>query len=215
HGNVEKVRLDATMTQNVVTYTVEILTENPDLTLRPYLTANVQFEVAKRENVMVVPNAALRWMPTSAEQVSPDSREIMNELSSARPGMRGGAGGGRPGGERAAGSGPTTRPGGEGRGRREGGGGGEYRRGMVWVQDGAFVKPIRVRAGMTDGANTEVASDDLKEGMHVITGEVRPDQPQVAGAAASGDARNPFVPQMPRRGGGGGGRGRGGGGGGR
>jgi HlyD family secretion protein len=66
HGTVRKVRLNATQTQNVVTYTVEILAENPDLRLLPYLTANVTFEVARRENVLAVPNAALRWAPRDA-----------------------------------------------------------------------------------------------------------------------------------------------------
>jgi HlyD family secretion protein len=227
-GTVEKVRLDATMTQNVVTYTVEILAENPDLTLRPYLTTNVQFEVARKENVLVVPNAALRWMPTSLEQVAPDSRDVMSEVGGrgVRPG--GGSAGAAArggGGERADASeragqpttGPTTR---EGRARRGegnppdggaggGSGGGEYKRGLLWVQDGAYVKPIRVRAGMTDGTNTEVVSDQIKEGMQVITAEIRADQ-----VAAGEDAKNPFMPQMGRgRGmGGGGGGGRGGGG---
>jgi HlyD family secretion protein len=63
HGTVKKVRLNATQTQNVVTYTVEILTENSDLRLLPYLTANVTFEVARSDNALAVPNAALRWAP--------------------------------------------------------------------------------------------------------------------------------------------------------
>jgi HlyD family secretion protein len=62
-GQVGKVRLNATMTQNVVTYTVEVTTDNSDGKLLPYLTANVQFEVGRRQNALVVPNAALRWWP--------------------------------------------------------------------------------------------------------------------------------------------------------
>jgi HlyD family secretion protein len=62
-GAVRKVRLNAAMTQNVVTYTVEIGTDNTDLKLLPYLTANVTFIIAKRENVLAVPNAALRFTP--------------------------------------------------------------------------------------------------------------------------------------------------------
>lgn len=62
-GTVRKVRLNATLTQNVVTYTVEILTDNADLALLPYLTANVVFETARRVDVLAVPNAALRWSP--------------------------------------------------------------------------------------------------------------------------------------------------------
>jgi HlyD family secretion protein len=69
-GTVRKVRLNATMTQNVVTYTVEIVTDNSSLRLLPYLTANVRFIIDKREAVLTVPNAALRWSPPS-EQAPP------------------------------------------------------------------------------------------------------------------------------------------------
>jgi HlyD family secretion protein len=70
-GTVRKIRLDASMTQNIITYMVEITTANPDGRLLPYLTANVQFQVDRREKVLLVPNAALRWTPT-AEQVEPE-----------------------------------------------------------------------------------------------------------------------------------------------
>ncbi len=72
-GVVRKVRLNATMTQNVVTYTVEIVTDNSRLKLLPYLTANVVFVVDRRTGVLSVPNAALRWAPegyTGAERPS-------------------------------------------------------------------------------------------------------------------------------------------------
>ena len=62
-GEVRKVRLNATMSQNVVTYVVEIATDNSDLTLLPYLTANVKFIQDERENAGAVPNAALRFSP--------------------------------------------------------------------------------------------------------------------------------------------------------
>ena len=73
-GAVGKVRLNASMTQNVVTYTVEVDTENPDQVLLPYLTANVRFILANASNVLLVPNAALRWTPSSGGQVA-DSLE--------------------------------------------------------------------------------------------------------------------------------------------
>jgi HlyD family secretion protein len=72
HGKVQKVRLEATMTQNVVTYIVEIATDNKDRALIPYLTANVSFNVAKRENVLKVPNTALRWTPED-DQIAPSA----------------------------------------------------------------------------------------------------------------------------------------------
>ena len=67
-ATVSKIRLNASMTQNVVTYTVELITDNSSGTLLPYLTANVRFEVAGEKNVMLVPNAALRWSPRSSER---------------------------------------------------------------------------------------------------------------------------------------------------
>ncbi len=69
-GQVGKVRLNAQMTQNVVTYTVEIVTDNSSGKLLPYLTANVHFELDRHQNVLQVPNSALKWTP-SPDQVLP------------------------------------------------------------------------------------------------------------------------------------------------
>lgn len=63
-GKVGRVRLNASMTSNVVTYTVEVATENPDGLLLPYLTANVSFILAESPaESLLVPVAALRWRP--------------------------------------------------------------------------------------------------------------------------------------------------------
>ncbi|MEN6458139.1 MAG: efflux RND transporter periplasmic adaptor subunit [Thermoguttaceae bacterium] len=64
-GAVTQIRMNAQMTSNVVTYTVIVTTDNTKGKLLPYLTANVQFEVEKRTNVLLAPNAALRWTPES------------------------------------------------------------------------------------------------------------------------------------------------------
>ena len=66
-GEVGKIRLNASMTQNVVTYTVEIATDNADGRLLPYLTANIQFQLQQLNNVLQAPNAALRWSPPAKE----------------------------------------------------------------------------------------------------------------------------------------------------
>ena len=73
-GTVGKVRLNATMTQNVVTYTVEVITDNSDGKLMPYLTANVKFLLATRQGVLLVPNATLRWFP-QPKQIAPAFRD--------------------------------------------------------------------------------------------------------------------------------------------
>ena len=62
-GTVKKIRLNATMSQNVVTYIVEVTTDNSDNTLIPYLTANVKFIRNRKKNVLTVSNAALRFQP--------------------------------------------------------------------------------------------------------------------------------------------------------
>lgn len=63
-GKVARIRLNASMSSNVVTYTVEVATENPDSILLPYLTANVNFILAESpEDSLLVPAAALRWRP--------------------------------------------------------------------------------------------------------------------------------------------------------
>jgi len=64
-GTVEQVRLNATTQSNVVTYPVWINVRNPDLRLRPYLTANVDIIVRTAENVIRVPNQATRFRPTA------------------------------------------------------------------------------------------------------------------------------------------------------
>ena len=62
------------MTQNVVTYTVVVATDNTDEKLLPYLTANVQFEAGRRKDVLLVPNAALRWRP-QPQWIVPEARQ--------------------------------------------------------------------------------------------------------------------------------------------
>ena len=197
-GEVGKVRLNASMTQNVVTYTVEIITDNASGRLLPYLTANVRFELSRRDGVLMVPNPGLRWKP-STEQVAPEFRERVNN-----PG--GGKGRAEGGGKLTAeggGKGPAE---GGGRGTAEGGqdpkskgitetssGGGS--RGVLWVAEGEYVRPILVRTGLSDGASTEVEGENLSEGMRVVVGL------DTNGSKSSAQTTNPFVPQFPSRGG--------------
>ena len=67
-GQVGRIRLNASMTSNVVTYTVEVTTDNPDGLLLPYLTANVSFVLAESApDALLAPVAALRWRPEGWE----------------------------------------------------------------------------------------------------------------------------------------------------
>jgi HlyD family secretion protein len=168
-GSVGKVRLNAAMTQNVVTYTVEIVTDNRDGRLLPYLTANVQFELQRVKDALQVPNAALRWRPRD-DQVAPRFRET--GATAAQSGDR------KDGKRRSA----TAGSGGNAHGRRA----------VLWIPDGDDVRPITVHAGASDGTRTVVAGEGLSGGTAVVTGMQARD-------AGAGDTRNPFAPQFPRR----------------
>jgi HlyD family secretion protein len=171
-GEVGKVRLNASMTQNVVTYTVEIVTDNSNGRLLPYLTANVQFELDRRSNVLMVPNPALRWRP-SAEQVAPEFRDAFEKPASRK---------GKP---EAGSSPPSKSPGASAAGTS---------RAALWAPEGEYVKPIRVRPGLSDGTYTEVQGEGVTEGMNVVT--------EVQTQTSNQDvATNPFTPKFPSRGG--------------
>lgn len=143
-GVVRRVRLNATMTQNVVTYTVEISTDNSNLKLLPYLTANVRFIIDKRDQVKAVPNSALRWSPASAAAATAP-------ITSSAP----------------AAAGSSTAPNPEARAARS-----AAKSSTIYVlRDGEPVA-ITVKPGLSDGTVTEVASEELAEGDAVITGEL-------------------------------------------
>ena len=168
-GMVGKVRLNAAMTQNVVTYTVEIITDNTDGRLLPYLTANVKFELERLNNVLLVPNAALRWNPVS-EQIAPGFRKTLEKPDQNKLKADSGR---QPGSKTDRGSAGIDRN-------------------AIWVLQGQYVRPIKVRAGLSDGAMTQVQGQDLSVGLTVVTGI----QDQ---KAASADTKNPFTPQFLRR----------------
>jgi HlyD family secretion protein len=148
-GVVGKVRLNATMTQNVVLYTVEINVDNPDKLLLPYLTASVRFILHRETKALLVPNAALRWSPASLAEVAPDAR---NSSLVDPPGET----------NSASASAQKDDP---------------HR--TLWLKAGDFVRPVEVMAGISDGANTSVTADGLHEGDEAVTGEIFESQTDV------------------------------------
>jgi HlyD family secretion protein len=91
-GTVEQVRLQPTVVQNVVVYSTVIAVPNPDLKLKPGMTAQVEIEIARRSNVLRVPAAALRFRPTE-EMFLALNQPMPSELQ--RGGGRGVGPGGR------------------------------------------------------------------------------------------------------------------------
>jgi HlyD family secretion protein len=119
-GKVAQVRLQPIVQQNVVTYATVIDVSNPELKLKPGMTANVTIEIARRSNVVRIPNAAIRFRPTpeifaalgqtpdgaprgEGERIVKENGENGGGPSSARSGGPGGASeapsAGRAGGE--------------------------------------------------------------------------------------------------------------------
>jgi HlyD family secretion protein len=141
-GTVGQVRLNATMTQNIVIYTVVVNTDNADNVLLPYLTANVDFVVRKETNVLLAPNAALRWSPPSLAQIAPEARPKFATDPPSDPSL---------------GNSPAPDP--------------KENRKVIWLKDGDFVRPLGVTAGISDGVNTEISGDNLRAGSEVVTGE--------------------------------------------
>ena len=82
-GKVHKIRLNATMSQNVVTYVVEVSTDNSNGKLLPYLTANVKFIRARRDNVLNVSNSALRFKPDES-LIAPEGLELYRSFKGSR-----------------------------------------------------------------------------------------------------------------------------------
>ena len=69
-GEVQQIRMNPTTTQNVVTYNVRVSLQNPDEILLPGMTAYVSIAVAKRDDALMVPNAALRFKPAETEPIA-------------------------------------------------------------------------------------------------------------------------------------------------
>ena len=115
-GTVTQVRLQPVVVQNVTTYGAVITVPNRELKLKPGMTANVKIEVAKRTNALRIPNAALRFRPTT-ELFAALQQEVPPELTqfaNAGGGGRGGRGGFGPGGgNQSPGGQQANRPTGE------------------------------------------------------------------------------------------------------
>lgn len=81
-GKVIQARLAPTTVQNVVTYTVVVQANNPQLLLKPGMTATVRIMVARREGVLAVPNAALRFQPKEKDAAPPAAGPVVWRLGS-------------------------------------------------------------------------------------------------------------------------------------
>lgn len=145
-GKVVQVRNAPITVQNVVTYDTVIGVSNPDLKLKPGMTANVSIVAARKDNVLQIKNAALRYRPAEAGAA---------EMGSRPPSSRGGRGAGLP-------AGASAKAGGRERTSSER---------TVYVLSFGQPKPVQIKTGISDGVVTEVV-EGLKEGDRVVTAEM-------------------------------------------
>jgi HlyD family secretion protein len=145
---------------SVVTYEAELIVDNSERLLRPGMTATATIIVSEKTNVLSVPNAALRFRPTS-ESGSAPARTGLPLPGVGGPGFRGMPGGGgqraRGGGRRGGASGATTD-----------GGAPAKPRDAVWVLAGGTPRRVPVVSGATDGRRTEISGPGISAGTEVI-----------------------------------------------
>ena len=155
HATVQRVAYGSVITNNVVTYNVELGVENSDLSLRPGMTATADISVARATQVLHVPNAALRFDPESVLEFlkkTDPKRTLVQALS--------------PGGGRRWSQSPTIQKPDE-----------RSKATSIWfLRDGVQVEcPVSV--GLTNGRITEVSGEGLREGLPVIISASPPAKP--------------------------------------
>jgi len=197
-GKVRQIRNAPTTLQNVVTYDAVIDVANPDLKLRPGMTANITFIAAERDGVVRVPNAALRFRPTPeifsalGIPVPAGVRDAGNRAGGPAGGGPGAGGGAHSGG---AAPGGGAGPGGPGGARPHGAGHGDAPtdRRSVWALRDGKPQMVPLRIGLSDGNMTEMLEGELREGEAVIIDASAADgQAPGAPATAPGGMRRLF-----------------------
>ena len=173
-GMVKQVRYAPEIVQNVVTYTTIVEVDNPELKLRPGMTATVSIVTGEARNALRISNAALRFTPNLSQE---EMMKLMTRMREER-------------GSRREGTNPERKPDQKGDAHRQGTQrteSGQRQSGMrgfgmsgrqmqdfarVWIEDeNGQLKMIFIRKGVTDNSYTEIVSGDLEEGQLVITGE--------------------------------------------
>lgn len=145
-GKVVQIRSAPIITQNVVTYVVVVNVDNSDLKLMPGMTANVSIEVAKKDDVLKLPPAALRFKPKAkGDEAKTKGSGERNSANSQRP---------VPGAAAPAGGKAGGRKGGAGQ--------------QVYVLKEGKPVAVPVKTGIANNSSIELVESSLKEGDEVV-----------------------------------------------
>jgi len=168
-GRVQAVRLNAITTNNVVTYPVWIAAPNPNLELRPSMTATLQIPVGTARNAVRVPNAALKFRPSAQtfEWLKLTAPQGLHPLRLQPPAITKANADAAPvepsHGQIDAFFAPAPK---------------RVVPGQVWVydeaRDDARLRPVSVRTGLSDGQWTEIVSGDVHPGEQLVVGVTPP-----------------------------------------
>ena len=194
-GTVKQVRLQSTTQDNVVNYTAVISVSNEDGKLLPGMTATVQFLTGAAKNVLLVPNAALRFRATT---------DMMAQVGFGTRARGTGTGATATAGATSSANGAVftpTSPNAGGAARVAAGGTGTTRinAGMLWYLDAnGKLAVARVRTGLSDGQNTQITPRDstaIVPGTQVIVGATS----TASTSTTPGASANPLQPQNAQR----------------
>jgi len=168
-GIVSQVRYSPEVVSNVVTYTTIVEVDNPELKLRPGMTATISIVVGEAKNALRVPNSALRFTPQLSIE---EMKQIFEDMSKEKQAKR-------------STSANAQEQDSERKMRKASNFGRQFGEGMdqqssrmssmprVWIEDEkGKLKMIFIKIGVTDNVLTEIVRGDLKEDQLVITGEV-------------------------------------------
>jgi HlyD family secretion protein len=150
-AKITQVRFGAETTDGVVTYKTVMSVENPDLLLRPGMTATAEIIVENIKNALLVPNTALRFKLARPSDEDKPKRGLLSSLMPGPP---------RPQQVSKNGAGPDFTQAGEGGG------------GRIWVLKENHPVPIPVKKIATDGVHTAVAAEGLERGTEIILNQV-------------------------------------------
>jgi HlyD family secretion protein len=155
-GKIHQIRMNSTTTQNVVTYPVVVAAPNPELKLKPGMTATISFQLRETGEVLRIPSAALRFYP-QRDQVRLEDRDLLENKSSAS-------------GVTEEGGTTIVRSADEKAELRR-----KRNHRHVWVVDGDFLRAVPVVVGVSNNQYAELVSGDLHEGDKLVTG-IQPKQ---------------------------------------
>lgn len=142
-AKIRQVRYGSKTVDGVVTYETILVVDNSDLSLRPGMTATADIVVKEIDNVVLIPNAALRFKPPSTLTESSSGNASIVSRIFPRPRMT-----------------PTVRE----RGRNPA----DRNRQQVWTLMDGKPSPVMVTIGFTDGLMTQVVDGDVMPGMELI-----------------------------------------------